>query len=370
MASAQALNLHFRADEDDDWALRSFDAGSEEQQAEGGTCSYYPQDQNGCRRPRSCFDCLNADLAGEPEGCMVNEGGRCVSVLGHYDAASDFRTASSSNSQQNGDIDDEEVGEGTSSSSSSSSSGAMSSTIEAFKRPGPFQLQFPAVNLTYCNADDVLWSTEQLSTLGFGYGTGGCVVVAVCEAPDWAQALGGSDCSIDLDDMTPTPWQGPNFTTPYQSNVDTDSDSNSAKVNVVFWSAATVILVTLLAALAMAIAIRHRHRRRNDETQWRNQRNHQNGETTVTESYSVTPKHKSDRQQLNLFGWETMRAELIENERLELQALPQSDKDSIDVFLPHVSPSAHYLQLVRVQPSAPAMSPVAVASSAPRLTDL
>ncbi|RLN77557.1 hypothetical protein BBJ28_00015066 [Nothophytophthora sp. Chile5] len=364
-ASVRALNLHLRTADDGNWAHQTFNAGSEEQQAEGGTCSYYAPDQIGCRKPRSCFDCLNVDLAGEPEGCMVNEGGRCVSVLGHYDAALDFRTTSTSNSQQNGDIDDEEVGEGT----SSSSSGVVSSTIEAVNRPNPSQLQFPAVNSTYCNPDDVLWRTEQLSTLGFVYGTGGCVVIAVCEAPDWAQALGGSDCSIDLDDKTPTPWQGPNLITPYQSNEDIDSASNSAQVNVVFWIAATVVLVTLLAVLAMVATIRYRHRRRNDEAQGRNRRNDQSGESTVTESYSVTPKHKSDRQQLNLFGWEAMRAELIEKERLELQTLPQSGKDRIDVFLPCVSPSAHYLQLVGVQPSAPAMSPVAVASSAPRLTD-
>ncbi|EEY58588.1 uncharacterized protein PITG_10679 [Phytophthora infestans T30-4] len=107
-----------------------------------GTCSYYPADLGGCRAPRSCFDCLNSELEKEPDGCMVNEVGRCVSIQGNYDNSLDFR------------------------------------------------LEFPAANTTYCEANDVLFSADLLTGGGFMYGTKGCVFVGVCEVPNWIYVVG------------------------------------------------------------------------------------------------------------------------------------------------------------------------------------
>ncbi|CAH0493575.1 unnamed protein product [Peronospora farinosa] len=45
-----------------------------------GICSYDPLDTRGCQTPRSCYDCLNAEVEKESGGCMINDIGRCISV--------------------------------------------------------------------------------------------------------------------------------------------------------------------------------------------------------------------------------------------------------------------------------------------------
>ncbi|EGZ29116.1 hypothetical protein PHYSODRAFT_467529 [Phytophthora sojae] len=243
-----------------------------------GTCSYYPPDEGGCRAPRTCYDCLNAELDQEPEGCMINEVAKCVSVTGNYDFSLDFR------------------------------------------------LEFPAVNTTYCEANDARFNEDVLADAGFIYGTGGCVFVGVCQVPGWAYHDGNP----------------PGY--------------------LVFWCVAIAILLTLVATLSMVVTIHHHHnKRRLEELQRR--RTIVVSEPVASSSRCMTPKStKSGARLLNLFGWEAMRADLIEKERQERLGGAISENS-----LSGVSPSTNYLQLVGAQPSAPVMSPIA--SSAPQFTD-
>ncbi|KAL3666407.1 hypothetical protein V7S43_008658 [Phytophthora oleae] len=293
-----------------------------------GTCSYYPTDAGGCRAPRSCYDCLNAELEKESDGCMINESGRCVSVIGNYDVSSDFRVVSAQ---------------------------VENNSRSAQPLPDPFKLEFPAVNTTYCEADDVLFNENQLGFKGFLYGTGGCVFVSVCEVPDWVYNVGGTDCSgligADYDGIS--------------EDSQRDDKGPASHGYLVFWCVAIAIILTLVATLAMVVTIHHHHtKRRLDELQRR--RSIVVGEPVASTSRSITPKiSKSGARLLNLLGWEAMRADLIEKERqdrVNLQTCPVLDSSGLGI-----SPSTDYLQLVGVEPSAPVMSPIH--SSAPRYTD-
>ncbi|KAG2975566.1 hypothetical protein PC119_g22451 [Phytophthora cactorum] len=122
-----------------------------------------------------------AQLEKEPDGCIINEVGRCVSIAGNYDVSLDFRVVVS------GDISNER------------------SPINSQKVTQPprnltdqhtihIELEFPAVNTSYCEANDALFSADQLAGGGFIYGTEGCVFIEVCEIPSWVYVVGGSDC--------------------------------------------------------------------------------------------------------------------------------------------------------------------------------
>ncbi|KAG6604661.1 uncharacterized protein IUM83_19210 [Phytophthora cinnamomi] len=320
-----------------------FDANPDKTQ---GTCSYYPPDEGGCRAPRTCYDCLNADLDREPEGCMINTVGKCVSVTDNYDASLDFRVVSAA-APVGGDI-------------SNSSSGSSANDSEVTLPPSRalttqvFEMEFPAVNTTYCEANDVLFNEEVLADAGFMYGTGGCVFVEVCQVPSWAYVVGGSDCS----GATAAEFNGPSRAR--------DDKHGNPQGDLVFWCVAIAILLTLVATLAMVITIHHHHnKRRLEELQRR--RTIVVSEPVASSSRCMTPKSsKSGVRLLNLFGWEAMRADLIEKERQE--RLGGLMGQACEGSLSGVSPSTNYLQLVGAQPSAPVMSPIA--SSAPQFTEL
>ncbi|GMF18876.1 unnamed protein product [Phytophthora lilii] len=307
-----------------------------------GTCSYYPPDEGGCRAPRSCYDCLNAKLDQEPEGCMINEVGRCVSTARNYDASLDFRVVSAA--PTGGEVTDGSI-----------DGGEVTHPPTRRRTEQVFELEFPAVNTTYCEGDDALFNEDQLADGGFMYGTEGCVFVAVCEDPGWAYVVGGSDCS----GAVAANWKGP-------SDESRDDKGDNPQGYLVFWCVAIAILLTLVATLAMVITIHHHHSKRRLEEL---QRRHTIvvGEPVASTSRCITPKTgKSGFRLLNLFGWEAMRADLIEKERQEIQdRLRRMISQPSDNNLPGVSPSTNYLELVNAQPSAPVMSPIV--SSAPRL---
>lgn len=255
---------------------------------------------------------------------MINGSGRCVSVVGNYDNSLDFRV--------------------------------VSATHEGSNWQPPIDLEFLAMNTTYCEANDVLVDENQLDFKSFLYGTGGCVVVGVCEVPDWVYNVGGSDCSrlagVDYDGL---------------DNEDGPKDDKDPASNgyLVFWCVAIAIILTLVATLAMIVTFHHhRTKRRLDELQRRE--SIVVGEPVASISRNITPKHsKSGTRLLNLLGWEAMRADLIEKERQDRiipQACPMLDNSVVGI-----SPSTDYLHLVGAEPSAPVLSPIT--SSAPRLTE-
>ncbi|KAG7397240.1 Maltose acetyltransferase [Phytophthora boehmeriae] len=331
-------------------ALRSADLHrriQESEQQTQGTCSFYPPDERGCRAPRSCYDCLNAELKAEPEGCMVNERGQCVSIVDNYDSTLDFRVVLVANAD---------------SKHNSSSSDKSNETTPHHARA----LEFPAVNATYCEISDTR-DENQLTALGFSYGSGGCVVIAVCEDPGWVNAVGGSDCSKDT--LAPTNWVDPIHASgdkPFgQPPKPRRGDSTTGYL--VFWCVAISILLTLLATLVMVVTIRLHHRKQRREEPRRCTISV--GEPIASATESVTPKTtKRGFQLLSLFGWESMRADLIEKERQEMQVrLRLSSAHVSESSLPAASPSTRYLQLASVVPSAPTMSPTT--PSAPIFTE-
>ncbi|ETP42287.1 hypothetical protein F442_10807 [Phytophthora nicotianae P10297] len=303
-----------------------------------GTCSYYPADIGGCRAPRTCYDCLNSELEKEPDGCMINEVGRCVSIVGNYDVSVDFRVVSSP-------MDNKESSNGRSSSNSQKATQPPRNLIDIH-----IELEFPAANTTYCEANDVLFDEYQLANGGFVYGTEGCVFVQVCELPSWIYVVGGSDCSglSTADHRNPS------------ENNHKDDKGDNPQGYAVFWCVAIAIILTLVATLAMVITIHHHHsKRRAEELQRRR---------TIVIGEPITSSSSSKPRLLNLFGWESMRADLIEKERHEMQQrICIQQCPVIENSLPILSPSANYLQLEGAEPSAPVMSPIN--SSAPRLTD-
>ncbi|CAH0493576.1 unnamed protein product [Peronospora farinosa] len=138
-----------------------------------GICSYDPLDTRGCQTPRSCYDCLNAEVEKESGGCMINDIGRCISVadcsldvvatIPVDDIAGDL--------SNNGSIDN--VSE------------KMEPLTSRQTSQSTFEIQFSAKNTTYCEDDDVLFNKEQLAHVGFSYGTQDCVRVEVYEVPSW-----------------------------------------------------------------------------------------------------------------------------------------------------------------------------------------
>ncbi|KAH7465929.1 hypothetical protein PRNP1_012436 [Phytophthora ramorum] len=310
-----------------------------------GTCSFYPPDAGGCRAPRSCYDCLNTQLDQEPDGCMIDEVGRCVSVLDNYDPWLDFRVAQVGGQATNG------------SRSIANGSEVAQPPHRILTDQDAVELQFPAVNTTYCEDDDVLFNEDQLADGGFMYGTGGCVFVAVCEVPSWAYAVGGSDCT----GLVAADWDGPDDKGSRAGKNDTNQGY------LVFWCVAIAILLTLVATLTMVITIHHHNnKRRFDELR---RRTIVVGAPLASVEHTMTPKSsKTGGRLLNLFGWEAMRAGLIEKERQDIQERLCAHACQVSGnSLPVGSPSTNYLQFVGAEPSAPVMSPIE--SSAPRLTD-
>lgn len=43
----------------------SASSGSQHRWTDAYPCKYYPADEQGCTRPRSCFDCLNTPVSGD-----------------------------------------------------------------------------------------------------------------------------------------------------------------------------------------------------------------------------------------------------------------------------------------------------------------
>ncbi|POM57519.1 Hypothetical protein PHPALM_37956, partial [Phytophthora palmivora] len=136
--------------------------------SDGDTCSYHAvQEGKSCRQPRTCYECLNSDVAGVSSGCLLAPSGFCED-MSSYEANLDFR---------------------------------RNTTGEDLSLTGWYNY-YPSVNSTYCEpTDDACVLCDELVNNGslnqagenvsmeverqFCLGTDGCVCVMACESDNW-----------------------------------------------------------------------------------------------------------------------------------------------------------------------------------------
>nr|CCA20369.1 conserved hypothetical protein [Albugo laibachii Nc14] len=142
----------------------------------GATCMYYGLEIGAaCRKPRTCFDCLNAVAERELEGCVLTSNGICKSIAA-YIPQLDYRR-----------IRD---------------------------RTYPSVTYFPSVNSTYCVANDPACVecavANKTSKFTYCVGSAGCVCVQHCQDPDWESSIGDL-CVVDGDQLFPAKSQNNNY---------------------------------------------------------------------------------------------------------------------------------------------------------------
>ncbi|DAZ96693.1 TPA: hypothetical protein N0F65_009160 [Lagenidium giganteum] len=242
-------------------------------------CMYYDlRPGETCRRPRSCFDCLNAPVPAEPSGCMISSNGWCRSMR-EYKQTQDFRGSGSA----------------------SDDSGLVSNL-----RGGWFQM-FPSINTTYCNATDtactqchelaVNASREHnflAETMKYCSGTNGCVCIVGCESPTWSTRF-NPDCQSRSPSVMPPPTKIRDLP-PAVSTINQEPSKNH---RTLLW---LLVLVQIPFVLAW---IYRRYQRRARE----------NGERVA----QPRPRRST---QLQLAGWRSMQEELIKKERERATARP------------------------------------------------
>ncbi|TDH69173.1 hypothetical protein CCR75_005871 [Bremia lactucae] len=286
-------------------------------------CSYYPARTDGCTEPRSCRDCLNLDVRGS-YSCMVNHDGRCVQQNRfNYLPTLDFRYQKPSNA------------------------GPQSRNQ---------RVQFLANQVNYCQDKDVkcqacratvfadvLEGSLQSAFTKFCYGSRGCVCIAICEAPlFWKHTIGLTVCNGTLQKKE----DGMQQTNAYSSLTSKDDNSTRFDVRDVMKGVAMGIAGTIV----LVVAILFIQKRRKHRESSREQRELVLRENNVEGEPLSVPE-------LSLFGWQSMRAELMEREQLLLAGV----EDFSNV-------RTGYLQLLDVDASAP--PPEDDISSAPNLLAL
>lgn len=293
---------------------------------QGDRCPYYPVRSDGCTEPRSCRDCLNLDV-GDDATCMVNQYGRCVQkTYSTYVKALDFRSQQPSNDAGAGCNDDQKV-------------------------------QFPADEVDYCPyADkkckecrdeefaDVMKGRINGSLTKFCYGKGGCVCIAVCEAPIWKETIGQTVCNGTIVNKD---YESQHANT-YGGSMDEDGHGGPGLGNLM----ASIVggLAAVVVLVAAVLYVRKRRRAASEDSSSGSSNSgsarapgstQDDGEDAAAAAGDV-PMAVPVASTLSLFGWQAMRSELIEREQLLLAGV----EDFSNV-------RSGYLQLLDVDASAP-----------------
>ncbi|TYZ57395.1 hypothetical protein PybrP1_009760 [[Pythium] brassicae (nom. inval.)] len=283
-------------------------------------CEFYPPDADGCAEYRSCFDCLNGGVVYKGRGCYVTPTGRCkpLATATHDKKDVDFRNATSSSN----------------------------ATKPALSQP---PLYFPSPAAKYCAASDPICQrckrtvfhnvieydvTDGLSN--FCYGHDGCVCIAVCEAPNRPDLLGGLMCNGE-----PLPGHS-------GSSNQASSQANRSGLNMnanMPW----LVGVPLVGAIMAVMVVSRRRRQRprtshlpRDVSLFGDHRlssisglsdsssdRASSSLSSVDEAAAAAAAMHADndRRQLRLDGWRALRNELIEREQLLIAG--QQDFSSI-----------------------------------------
>ncbi|KAJ0408211.1 hypothetical protein ATCC90586_003319 [Pythium insidiosum] len=156
--------------------------GTRDRDPTGDTCGFYKLEKGqSCRKPRSCYDCLNVAIVQEPHGCVLTPSGICQRIDA-YNPARDFRN--------------------------------NNATVVSMA----YINYFPSANTSYCEPNDAACSrcrdvaehdimaqgsVRDTETVVVGpaeplrrycRGEGGCVCLAVCETSKWTYTA-QDDCS-------------------------------------------------------------------------------------------------------------------------------------------------------------------------------
>ncbi|KAK1933844.1 hypothetical protein P3T76_011604 [Phytophthora citrophthora] len=291
----------------------------------GDRCRYYPPRSDGCTEARSCRDCLNIDV-GDKYSCMVNQYGRCVQKNpGTYVKSLDFRNQQSSN---DGVCRDQQ------------------------------KVQFPADEVDYCPYgdkkckkckysvfEDVMDGRINGSLTKFCYGEGGCVCIAVCEAPIWKSTIGQTVCNGTVVNKD---YESQHANTYGGSMDNQDGHGGPPIANIMMGVLGGVAAAVILIATVMYA--RKRRRSASDDSSSGSGGNSgsaqggnaEEGEDGAAGAAGSVAMAVPVAPQLSLFGWQSMRSELIEREQLLLAGV----EDFSNV-------RTGYLQLLDVDASAP-----------------
>ncbi|KAJ8569312.1 hypothetical protein ON010_g5949 [Phytophthora cinnamomi] len=210
------------------------------------SCTWYADES--CKRPRTCYDCLNVPISsGE---CAIMPNGMCVNL----DEYSHFF-----------------------------------STQEEF---GIYYKYYPSSEYTYCSADDAACSAckstwvgdynneSTIETPSYCTGLDGCLCLARCELPDWASSIVADQCS-------------PSGSTSTKSHT-----STAARIG--FALAMGIAFGVLLGIWAIKLLLRGRG----------NGRGRGSYLPAVRETWTV-PRRSPKGPQLELTAWKEMRENLI-----------------------------------------------------------
>lgn len=138
--------------------------------SDGDMCSYHPLvEGESCQKPRTCYECLNVEVVGVHDGCLLAPSGFCEH-MSSFEASMDYR---------------------------------RNTSAENLSLTGWYNF-FPSINTTYCEPkDDACQLCNKLVNNGslsrsaqtpnvsdevkrqFCTGTLGCVCVMACEAVNW-----------------------------------------------------------------------------------------------------------------------------------------------------------------------------------------
>ncbi|KAG7380033.1 hypothetical protein PHYPSEUDO_007845 [Phytophthora pseudosyringae] len=241
--------------------------------SDGDTCSYHaPQEGESCRKPRTCYECLNSDVAGVSDGCLLAPSGFCED-MSSYEANLDFR---------------------------------RNTTSEDLSLTGWYNY-FPSANTTYCEATDeacVLCdelvnngSLSQSSHWGyktanvsseverqFCMGSDGCICVMACETDNWESNM-PAECD---------------------ANGSSSGDNNSSSTDTTSYSTMLIFyLVLQVALLGVFMYKRGLCRRMAPQQQPPRPEGPYNNVNAIS----------SPSNRLRLSGWKKMQDTLIEREK-------------------------------------------------------
>ncbi|GMF18873.1 unnamed protein product [Phytophthora lilii] len=309
-----------------------------------GTCMYYPtDDRHPCQMQRSCYDCLNFDIATEPDGCFVNPMGQCVPNA-KYNSTMDFRLGEPSN-----ELAAEFVTAGYNGTSGNSSEPTTES-----KQGENQQYDFPSSNTTYCENDDtqcllcratafaeIIYHNSDNSRSRYCLGQNGCVCVAICEALQINHQKPDKSCMVNA--------MSTNKTETSVSQV----GSIAAILGAMCFIVASVFVIYRIRKRGESSASddesdhgshsRHRHNRRGSD----------DDDPVVTPADGASPiatatpvmrAGSGSGSLLNLFGWTAMREVLIQKEQMQVAGVEDAALEPV---------KNNNVQLIGAEPSAP-----------------